>query len=572
MLDMFLLVLLSYIFSLVFFPIYKFYINSKSYIVLNLLFLLALLVSASTLAYKILILQSEFFLTFDFNNYLNNIVDYSFTITIKPLSFLFSYLVIIIGFSTNIYILNYFKGEADESIFIFWLNAFIASMLSLVLANSFYSLFLGWELIGLTSFFLINFWQTRRATLKSSFKAFSFNLLSDIFLLVALVCFYKLTNTTDCDVFMHIILWGNFSNNFLLQFGLISLAFCSAIKSVQIGAHLWLPDSMEAPVPASALIHSATLVSAGIYLICKFSCLYTLMGWSSILIFIGSLTAAYGGVVSAAQTDLKKLLAYSTMSHCGFLWVLACSGNFFITILYLFLHGLFKASSFYCVGSFVRYYGSQDSRLMGNSHIYLRLETILFLICGANLGGLPFSFGYYFKAFFFKLMLLNVLSNFSLSLLTIGLLSSLIYFFRLTFYVSFDFYKNVKSLPQMFLTQTTYESSRTIGSTTLTHLVSTVILLSFSVLFVILFSNYYANAPITFISSGLSGSAILVINLAVLYKSYYIIFYAVYTMIFFLIVFVGYRKSIFGVENIFIFFYFLLMSLLFIILKCEVIL
>lgn len=116
---MFLLVLLSYIFSLVFFPIYKFYINSKSYIVLNLLFLLGLLISASTLAYKILILQSEFFLTFDFNNYLNNIVDYSFTITIKPLSFLFSYLVIIIGFSTNIYILNYFKGEADESIFIF---------------------------------------------------------------------------------------------------------------------------------------------------------------------------------------------------------------------------------------------------------------------------------------------------------------------------------------------------------------------------------------------------------------------------------------------------------------------
>ena len=119
---------------------------------------------------------------------------------------------------------------------------------------------------------------------------------------------------------------------------------------------------MEAPVPASSLIHSATLVSAGIYLICKFNILYVLSGWVNALIFVGALSAAYGGVVAAAQTDLKKLLAYSTMSHCGFLWVLASSGDFFITVLYLFLPGIFKASSFYCAGSFIRMYGTQDSR------------------------------------------------------------------------------------------------------------------------------------------------------------------------------------------------------------------
>lgn len=536
---------------------------------LNLFFLFFLLFTASVLAYSVLVAQAKFFITFDFNNYINNIVDYSIIISLNPLSFFFSYLVIIIGFSTNIYLLNYFKGEADESLFIFWLNAFIASMVTLVLANNFYSLFLGWELIGLTSFFLINFWQTRRATLKSSFKAFSFNLVSDVFLLLALVCFYKSTNTTDCDTFIYLITWGDFSNNFILQLGLVSLIICSAIKSVQIGGHLWLPDSMEAPVPASALIHSATLVSAGIYLLCKFNCLYAIMGWSSTLILLGSLTAAYGGVVSSSQTDLKKLLAYSTMSHCGFLWVLACSGNFFITIFYLFLHGLFKAASFYCVGSFVRYYGSQDSRLMGNSHIYLRLETILFLICGANLGGLPFTFGYYFKALFLKLMLLKVLNGISISLLTIGLLSGIVYFFRLTFYVSFDFYKNIKSLPQMFLTQTSYESSKTISSTSLPHLISVSILLIFSILFIILFSNYYVESNIIFISNDLSGAAITIINLAVIYKSYYILFYILYTLIFLLLIFVGYRKSIFGVENLFVLFYFIFIFLILVV-KCEV--
>lgn len=143
----------TYIFSLLLFPFYKFYITSRLYIYINTIFLGCLLAINTFLAYSILVLQTKFLVTFELNNFLNNIVDCSFTVSLTPLSFFFSYLVVIIGFTTNIYTLNYFKGEADESIFVFWLNAFIASMLTLVLANSFYSLFLGWELIGLTSFF-----------------------------------------------------------------------------------------------------------------------------------------------------------------------------------------------------------------------------------------------------------------------------------------------------------------------------------------------------------------------------------------------------------------------------------
>lgn len=557
----------AYVSSLLLFPLYKFYITSRLYIYVNLFFLFCLLLITTLLSYSILIVQDKFLVTFELNNFLNNIVDYSFIVSLTPLSFFFSYLVIIIGFTTNIYTLNYFKGEADESIFVFWLNSFIASMLSLVLANSFYSLFLGWELIGLTSFFLINFWQTRRSTLKSSFKAFSFNLVSDIFLLAAFVCFYKVTNTTDCETFIYISLWDNLLNNVQLQAGLFFLVICASIKSVQLGGHLWLPDSMEAPVPASSLIHSATLVSAGIFLLCKFSPLYIALNWTSYMILLGSLTAAYGGLVSASQTDLKKLLAYSTMSHCGFLWVLASSGNFFITIFYLFLHGLFKAASFYCAGSFIRNYGSQDSRLMGSSHIFFRLDTILFLVCSANLGGLPLTFGYFFKSFFIKFIFLNITNLFSISFLIIGLLLSLLYFFRLTFYVIFDFYKNYKQLNITALQLVTINTSNILRLTSLPHLLAVSFLLIFSVIFIIIFNNYYTDSIVLLDIFDVSGLTFVLINLTILYKTYYLYFYFIYILLASSLLLISYRRSLFALESTMALFF---MFLLFFFIKCGV--
>ena len=167
---------------------------------------------------------------------------------------------------------------------------------------------------------------------------------------------------------------------------------------------------MEAPVPASALIHSATLVSAGIYLLLKFFNIFLFLNYTFLIGVIGAITCAYGGVVSATQTDMKKLLAYSTMSHCGFLYITIYFGYFLLTIIYLFLHGIFKAATFYCVGSFVRVYKTQDIRLMGIGHIILPVDTILLIICAFNLGGLPFSIGYMYKSFFFKILLIHSIS------------------------------------------------------------------------------------------------------------------------------------------------------------------
>ena len=166
---------------------------------------------------------------------------------------------------------------------------------------------------------------------------------------------------------------------------------------------------MEAPVPASALIHSATLVSAGIYLLLRFNILLVYREWDLYIVGLGAITGSYGGIVAAAQTDMKKLLAYSTMSHCGFLMLLVGLGNFHILVVYLFLHGIFKAATFFCAGSFIRLYGSQDTRVMGGGQRFFAGDATLLLICASNLCGLPLTIGVLYKSFFMKIFLLRLI-------------------------------------------------------------------------------------------------------------------------------------------------------------------
>jgi NADH-quinone oxidoreductase subunit L len=156
---------------------------------------------------------------------------------------------------------------------------------------------------------------------------------------------------------------------------------------------------------------------------------------------IGSVTAAYGGVISASQTDMKKLLAYSTISHCGFLFVLVGTQVYVAAIIYLFLHGLFKALTFFCAGSFIRVAGSQDTRMMGGLSRILPVDTILLLICAFNLGGLPFSLGYMYKSILIASVLNYNYTYLVLGFITIGLLTSLIYVYRIVNYSAFDVVK-----------------------------------------------------------------------------------------------------------------------------------
>lgn len=195
--------------------------------------------------------------------------------------------------------------------------------------------------------------------MKAAFKAFLFNRISDVMLFfVCIFVFYLFNDLNNAEIINNFLkkpslMYGSVSCISIFSFFLV-IPIC--IKSAQFFWHIWLPDSMEAPVPASALIHSATLVSAGVYLILRFKDVLLLSEYVvTMLPLIGAFTACLGALSSAFQTDAKRLLAYSTISHCGFLVVSAilCDSEF--TILYLYVHGFFKAASFICIGNVIRF-------------------------------------------------------------------------------------------------------------------------------------------------------------------------------------------------------------------------
>ena len=288
----------------------------------------------------------------------------TFDFLIDTISISFFLLTLTIALFVYIYAFSYFRYEPLTDRLILFLNLFVLSMLFLVSSGNLIMFFLGWELIGLTSFFLINFWSTRIGTFKSAFKAYSFNKMSDFFLFFSILIIYTVTAQLDIitllNIFPHFVevsIYFFFIKINFIEIVSTFLILCAFIKSAQIGFHLWLPDSMEAPVPASSLIHSATLVSAGIFIFLRFNSLFELsIIYYYIVPLVGSLTALYGGACAAFQTDLKKILAYSTISHCGFLVVLCYCKIVEYTILYLYVHGFFKAAVFMCVGNIIRFF------------------------------------------------------------------------------------------------------------------------------------------------------------------------------------------------------------------------
>ena len=228
-----------------------------------------------------------------------------------------------------------------------------------------------------------------------------------------------------------------------IEFLALLLLGAAFIKSAQLGGHVWLPDSMEAPVPASSLIHSATLVSAGVYLVLRFNPLFNATEFTKVLIpVIGSLTAAYGGICAIAQSDIKKTLAYSTISHCGFLMVLCSTQLNEFTILYLYVHGFFKAGVFMCVGNILRIScGYQDTRRMGSLFKYLPFDYFCATIGLLNLAGLPFTFGFFIK----HLLLLSLHRHiyvyyFIIFNSSIGAFAGLFYSYNIIFYTFSIFY------------------------------------------------------------------------------------------------------------------------------------
>lgn len=206
---------------------------------------------------------------------------------------------------------------------------------------------------------------------------------------------------------------------------------------------------MEAPVPASALIHSATLVSAGIYLLLRLTPLFEISLYAHIVIpLVGAITAFYGGIVSAFQSDTKKTLAYSTISHCGFLMVAYSTGALEFVVLYLYVHGFFKAATFLCMGNVNRFNRNiQDFKRMGGFYKYLPFECLASFVCMINLSGLPLTLGFYIKhVLFIGLKEQHIAYYIILSSIILGAIAGVFYSYRLFYSIFFDTKKSKKTI------------------------------------------------------------------------------------------------------------------------------
>ena len=407
---------------------------------------------------------------------LNGLLEIQFELIIDVISFSFMFLTTTIAIFVNIFTFSYFRYEPNVERLLLLLNAFVLSMLFLVISGNLVLLFFGWEMIGLTSFLLINFWSTRVGTLKSAFKAYTFNKVSDVsFFFAVLLVYYSFNELSFVKLDYLVFLYNDYTISAIYDIRaieLISFFFLTAafIKSAQVGFHVWLPDSMEAPVPASALIHSATLVSAGIFLSLRLQPLFELsIYFHTVVPIIGALTAFIGGFCAFFQTDLKRVLAYSTISHCGFLFFLTCFNCTEYTLIYLHVHGFFKASAFLCVGNVIRFSKNfQDIRRMGLFWKFLPFELYMLSFCLLNLSGLPFFFGFLIKHLLFLSFDFFFVNLLAFSLVLLAAFSGIFYSFRIFFYVFFDSKKARSSVYYNYIgrpTRSSWYANSTLGGT-----------------------------------------------------------------------------------------------------------
>ena len=330
----------------------------------------------------------------------------SFGLYIDSLSLVMSTVVTSVSFLVHYYSISYMKDESSFNRFFIYTNFFTFSMLLIVLSNNFFQLFIGWELVGLSSYLLIGFWTSKESAIKANYKAFLVNRVGDIGLLLGLCLVFVAYGTTNyTEVFNLKDTINNseldiFGTSFNLLSSICLLLFVGAMaKSAQVPLHFWLPDSMEGPTPISALIHAATMVTAGIYMVARLSPLYVLAEDVSIFIlYVGSVTAFFLGLVALVQNDIKRIIAYSTISQLGYMTAALGASLYSLAIFHLITHAFFKALLFLCAGSIIiKCHHEQDIRKIGGLRKFMPITYLAFLYASLSLIGFPLTSGFYSK-------------------------------------------------------------------------------------------------------------------------------------------------------------------------------
>ena len=349
-------------------------------------------------------------------DYSNNIViakwitsgdlDVNWSIKIDQLSAIMLVVVTLVSAIVHVYSIGYMSHDPHQPRFMSYLSLFTFAMLVLVTSDNFLQLFFGWEGVGLCSYFLIGFWFKKSTANAAAIKAFLVNRVGDFgFALGIFLVFYIFGTVNYEDVFNQVTIYKDDNLKFLgLEFNVINLIcfllFIGAMgKSAQIFLHTWLPDAMEGPTPVSALIHAATMVTAGVFLVVRCSPIYEFSPLIlNFITVIGMSTALFAASVALVQNDIKKIIAYSTCSQLGYMFFATGVGAYNVAMFHLFTHAFFKALLFLGAGSVIHSFNDeQDINKMGGVFKHLPYTYTLMIIGTLALTGFPFLSGFYSK-------------------------------------------------------------------------------------------------------------------------------------------------------------------------------
>ncbi len=351
--------------------------------------------------------------------------------------------VTFVSFMVHIYSMGYMHEDAGYQRFFSYISLFTFAMLMLVMSNNFLQLFFGWEAVGLVSYLLIGFWFDRETAIFANLKAFLVNRVGDLGFLLGIACVFMYFGTLDyAAVFASapglvgetVSFFPGTEWNLFTVIGI--LLFIGAMgKSAQVPLHVWLPDSMEGPTPISALIHAATMVTAGIFMVARMSPLYELSETAlSVIVIIGALTALLMALVGIVQNDIKRVVAYSTLSQLGYMTVALGVSAYSAAIFHLVTHAFFKALLFLAAGSvIIAMHHEQDMRKMGGLKNYMPITWFTALIGSLALAGVPPFAGFFSKDAIIEATHASHLfgSGFAYVAVTAGVFITALYSFRL---------------------------------------------------------------------------------------------------------------------------------------------
>ena len=402
-----------------------------------LLMLISVIISIFSF-YEVVILKSNIYIPlwnwFNIGNLYNNITIQFDTIVCSMLI-----LVTSVSLFVHIFSISYMNGDPHLPRFMSYLSLFTFFMIVLVTSNNLIQLFIGWEGVGLCSYLLISFWFTRIQANKSAIKAMVMNKVGDIGVLLGIIMLWIFIGSTDYSTIFSSLNYM-FNNTFWLEISALLLLIGVIGKSAQIGLHTWLPDAMEGPTPVSALIHAATMVTAGVFLIIRMSPFFDHS--PSILIIIvllGSITAFFTSTIGLTQNDLKKVIAYSTCSQLGYMVMICGFSQYNTGLFHLVNHGFFKALLFLSAGSIIHALSDeQDIRKMGIMKIITPFSYIAIFIGSISLMGLPFLTGFYSKDLLLELIYSEHYLSYAFWLGIIAAFMTAFYSFRLIFFTFFN--------------------------------------------------------------------------------------------------------------------------------------